>query len=503
MPISIGVVTSYSVLGLIAKDAYYFTIQAIGAGGTGLAGISSIVYPTAPSTPAYSPTPTYPQFPFKYVITGLETGEVLGTLPFYGVSFSKVLNGGGQFTGQLDLADPNTMYTDLINKTISGKCDIHVDFNGSLIASYVVIQRGYDREAGKMALTIQGADIWNYFAQRIQATDYSSPPYSGITGPSTPMSIWDASYISVGSAQTGWDPALMAWQIVSDALSVESPYSNLLGGLSIAANGYTVVGSDSTANSYLYNISADQTGPAFTGTPTTSYVAQTFPFSSLQTVDTMVNQLTQLGYQVGFDRGLDVAYSNGPLSTPVGTVNFSYPRRGRTYSQNNLVCDLRPARSYQFPEDASQMANTIYETGTAGCIVGIQNIYPLEQGWPIFEKTVSRSQINSANISQLLYAIGLSDLYLDSYPVVVPQIVVNAFGTSPTLGQFIEGDDILLRLPATDPVTGLVIDPRFPGGMYQEWRVQQWSVSVGDYGDSTLTLTLNIPPAPTALNPSI
>lgn len=431
----------------------------------------------------------YSYQPFKYVCCDLRSGAIKGEIPLTGVTFSKTLNGNGQFQGTIDLTDPATQMVDPLNLTTPGRSAIFVDYNGTLVWGGAILSpRGYDFEPQKRQLTVTAVDCWAYLAQRQQATDYSAPPFSGITGPSTPMSIWNAANVTAGGVAVAWDPVLMAWQIVSDALSVQSPYSNILGGLSIAANGFTTTGG------YTGSTSA---------TPSGSYVAQTFPFSSLQTIDTMVSQFTQLGYTVGFDRGLDVAYSNGPLSVPMGTVNFSYPRRGRTFAQNNLVCDLRAARSYQFPEDPSQEANTIYETGASGLIVALQNIFPLQQGVPLLEKTINRSQITSANAPALLYNIGISDLFLYSYPVVVPQVVVDLFGDNPTLGQFIEGDDVLLRLPPSDPVTGQVWDPRFPNGLWQEWRIQQWSASVGDDGDSTLTLTFNQPPALTASQPAV
>ena len=431
----------------------------------------------------------YSYQPFQYICVYLNNGAIIGEIPLTQVSFGKTLNGIGQFTGTIDLNDPNTQIVDPIDLTTPGRTGIMVSYNGSIVAGYAAFaSRTYDYEPQKRTLTLNYADLISYFAARTQATDYSSPPYSGVTGPSTPMAIWNAAYVETGGVYVAWDPVLMSWQIISDALTIEAPYSNLLGGLSIAANGYTTTGGYTSSG---------------TGTPSGNYVAQSFPFSSLQTVQTMVNQLSQLGYTVGFDWGFDVAFSNGPMSIPVGTVNFSYPRRGRTVALNNLVLDLRSAYQYNFPEDPSREANTIYETGTAGCIVALQNIFPLEQGIPLLEKVISRSQIQSTNIQTLLFGIGLSDLFLYSYPVVVPQVTVDLYNSTLPFGEFLEGDDVLLTLPATDPVTGDVWDPRFPAGINQEWRIQQWQATVSDDGTSTLQLTFNQPPALVATGPAI
>lgn len=423
--------------------------------------------------------------PFTYLLTDLRSGAILGQLPISGVSFQKTLNGIGQFQGTVDLADPAFSIINPMNLTMPARTGLFVDYNGALVWGGIVWPRSYTFKPQSRQMSITASDPWSYFQQRIQATDYSAPPSSGITGPSpnAAMPIWNAA--SVGSPANEWDPVLIAWQVIADALSVT--FGNIFGGLSIAANSYK------TTTAYL---------ASGTATPATDYINVTYPYSSLQSIDTVVSQLTQLGLGVGFDRGFDVAYSAGPLSTPVGTVNLSYPRRGRTFAQNNLRCDLSAARTYTFPEDGSQVGNVLYETGTSGAISAIENIYPIQQGYAILERVMSRSSLTSAQVLALLAEIGLSDLFLYSYPAVVPQVTVDLFGNNPTLGSFTEGDDILIVIPATDGV-GNVFDPRFPNGLYQEWQITDWTAMVGDDGDSTLQMTLNQPPATYTSNPAI
>ena len=447
--------------------------------------------PTPPTPPGpYSPS-SYSYQPFTYLLCDLRSGAIKGELPFSGVTFGKTLNGIGQFQGTIDLADPQMQLVDPLDLTTPASTALFVDYNGMIVWGGIVWPRARNFQPQSRSMTVTASDMWSYFSQRVQATDYSAPPYSGITGPAAPMPIWDASGTGALSV---FDPLLMAWQLISDALTAPfngnpsfAAFGNILGGLGIAGNSFT------NAVSYLSSGS---------GTPAGDYVNATYPYASLQLISTIVQQLTQLGLTVGFDLGVDCAYSAGPLSVPVATVNLSYPRRGRTFAQNNLVADLSTARSYTFPEDGTQAANTVYEIGGQGAISVTENIYPIEQGYPVLEVVKSRSNLTSSQTLTLLGNIGLGDLALLSYPVVVPQFVTDLFGSAPALGSFIEGDDILVTIPATDGL-GNVFDPGFNGGLYQEWRIAAWQATVKDEGDSTMTITLNQPPSLSALEPPI
>jgi hypothetical protein len=317
--------------------------------------------------------------------------------------------------------------------------------------------------------------LWSYFQQRVQATDYSAPPTSGIQ---TPMTYW---------TQTPWDASLIGVQVIADAIgyadSASEPYGNLLNGLSIKLNGATPSAASPAA-------------------PVADYIAVNYPFTSLQTVDTIVTQLSQLGLGIGFDFGVDVTYSAGSGSAPVGTVNLSYPRRGRTVAQNGLTIDLTTARGYEFPEDGSQTANQCYELGGSSAIVVDQNAPSLAQGFPIWERVFSRANAQSQNIISLLSQTGLSDLAMYAYAAVAPTVVLSATDPNLPLGSFIVGDDVLVTMPqnAND---GALFDPRFPAGLSQEFRIVQWACDLKDEGDATVVLTLNQPPATQFLAPTI
>lgn len=304
-------------------------------GGTGEAG---------PPTPSPVVVPYKPPVvnPFSYYAFDFLTGVFLGQVPLRGVTFSKQLNSPGTLKGVLDLSDPRVQATFPLALTIPNKSFIVADYNGVPVWGGIVLPREPKTESSSSSTTgtleISCSATWAYFQHRVQATDYSSPPYSGISAES-PMNLWVA---------TPYDASVIACQIIEDVLGyadgVTIPHGNPLGGMLVRLNG------------------AVPSGPVASSE---DWVAVSYPFPSMQLVDTIVSQLAQLGLGVGFDYAVDIAYSDGSPSPPVGTINISYPRRGRTVAQNSLLIDVTTARGYQFPEQGSETANRVYELGGA------------------------------------------------------------------------------------------------------------------------------------------
>jgi len=419
--------------------------------------------------------------PFGYLAYDLLTGRFLDWLPLRGVTFGQQLNTPGTLSGTLDLRDPRIQAAEPLSSTVPNRTLVVVDYLESVQWGGIVLPRKWKVESSPQStsgpLEVSCSEGWAYFQNRVQATDYSSPPYSGITGAS-PMAYW---------TQTPWDASLIACQIIADAIGYSDgalqPYGDLLGGLELKLNGKTPAGSEPAAAEG-------------------DYIAVSYPFTSMQTVDTIVSQLAQLGLGVGFDFGLDIAYSEGPGSPPVGAINISYPRRGRTFAENGLMLDVTTARGYEFPEDGTQTANQIYELGGSGAINVSENVVPLEQGYPLWERVISRANIQSQNIEGLLEQIGFSDLAIYSYPPVTATVTIGVNDANLPLGSFTVGDDVRVVIPETAP-SGEVFDPRFVGGLDRELRIIAWSCEVADSGDATVKLTLGRPPLLQALNPVI
>ena len=292
------------------------------------------------------------------------------------------------------------------------------------------------------------------------------------------MSLWK---------QTPWDASLIACQLVEDALgysdSASQPYGNPLGGLTVKLNGVAPSGASPPA-------------------PETDWIAVNYPFTSVQTIESIVGQLAQLGLGVGFDFGVDLAYTAGPGSPVAATLNVTWPRRGRTFAENQLTIDVQNARGYEIPEDGTQTANRVYELGGSGAIVVDENIYPLEQGYPLWEKVISRSTAQSQYLTSLLSQAGSLDLAAYSYAPVSPTVTIGVGETSPLpLGSYIVGDDVQLVIPEL-AADGEIYDPRFPQGMTAEWRITGARVTIDEEGNNAATLTLSQPPYLQALAPA-
>lgn len=423
-----------------------------------------------------------PEKPFSYFAYDLLTGKFLGQLPLRGVSFGQQLNTAGQLSASIDLSDRRVIATDPLENTTPNHTLIVADYGGSAMWGGIVQTRKWKVDSTPQntnrLLEINCVELWGYFASRVQATDYSSPPFSGISGEAS-MAYW---------TQTPWDASLIAAQVVSDAIGhsngLTEPHGNLLGGLGLLINGKAPSSAEPAANAE-------------------HYIAVSYPYTSMQTVDTIVAQLAQLGLGVGFDFGVDVVYEGGTASKPKGTVNISYPRRGRTVAENGLMVDLATARGYEFPEDGSQTANRVYEIGGSGAINVTENAFPAAQGYPVWERVISRSNIQSQNVMGILKQTGESDLALYSYAPVTPSVTIGAFDPNCPLGGFTVGDDVQLVLPALNATGTEPWDPRFPNGLNQEWRITGWSAEIKDEGDSVVKLSLAQPPATSVLSSGI
>ena len=459
---------------------------------------------SSPTPPTPTPVPLPELSPvtandFTYWAFDLLSGALLGTVPFSAVQFGSQLNTPGQFTGTINLYDSRVQSANVIACTIPNRTLIVVDYLGAIVWAGIVrpriwsVNRSSSATSGTLAIT--ATEIWSYFTQRVQATDYSAPPSSGIVDP---MAWWTT---------TPWDASLITCQIIGDAIGYSQSQSivngNLLGGMALLLNGSSPGAWASVPPSAAYNLSQGNAADS-------DYVAVTYPFTTVQTVDTIVQQLSQLGLYVGPDFGVDVAWSGASGSPPVATINVSYPRRGRTVAQSQLWLDLQTSLGqpgYTFPEDGTSTGNQVYEVGGTGAIVVGVNPFPLDQGYPLWERVLSRATMQSQNIIGILSQVSASDLALYSYAPVAPTVTLAVNDPNLPLGSFTVGDDVELFMPQYagvdvngDPVP---FDPRFPAGLQQEWRLTTWQVTAPDKGVATMLLTLSQPPTLQPIAPVI
>jgi hypothetical protein len=463
----------------------------------------------------------------EYLIYDTLTGTYIESLPFRGVSFGGgPVNQAGSFQGNFDLQDPGLNNKNWQRSTAPNKNTIIIDYAGEIVWGGPISGRKETFSDQGFQLEIDGQEGWSWWSHDVQATDYSSPPYSGITGISNPngMPYWNRPFLATGGASgaTGaygssyvpgygvqpyiWDPMLIGAQVIMDCLNV--PNQDIWGGMEICLNGIPVR-EDYGAN---YMSQADFNFDTWAGVKTphllsdgsTCYVSLTFPFTSLLTLSSILSQLTALGYGVGFDAAIDFAYSNGKYSPLEATCNFSYPRRGGTVKNSfsfgeatEININLGNCHAWSFPEDGTGQANINYETGGNQDIVVVENIYTQPGnpygGYPNTSKVTNIANLNSPNPTRLLQAMGMSDMTLYSWPPVAPTITIDMFNQECGLGAFKVGDNVMVVMPKNGS-NGKTFDPRFPGGFTSEWRIVSYQGTVGDAGESLIVFTLDTPP---------
>lgn len=385
--------------------------------------------------------------PFSYLSWDLMNVRQLDALPFTQVTFGEHMNQPGAWAGSLPLADPRVQAMNWRQSTLESRTALFVDFLGQLVWGGIIWTTNYNKADPTRSLKVAASTFGSYFRARLQAKDYST--------------TWAA----------GADPMLVAQQVLADAQAK----GTVFGGIAL-----------------VLNPAGGGGGPR---------VAPSYPGTSLQTIESIVTTLSQMGYQFGFDYSFDCAYVPG-TSTPAVTMNFWYPRQGRTYAQSQLVVLGQDCVDYTYPVDGTQQATSITETGSGTGAVQPAAASTNLPGYPLLERTIARSFVTDEGT---LANCAIGDLGLYCYPVVTPTVTIpvtmpDAAGNiSPgtiRFGDWRLGDDVLWRI---DPVAGggMNTDPRFPDGMESEWRINSWTCTVAMKGVSTVLFDLSTPPLQT------
>jgi hypothetical protein len=228
-------------------------------------------------------------------------------------------------------------------------------------------------------------------------------------------------------------------------------------------------------------------------------VIVSYPGSSLQTVDSIISTLTQMGYGTGFDISYDVAYIPG-TKVPAITINLWWPLKGRNAAETGIVVLGMDTVKWTYPEDGEQQGTEVTETGGTGTTPEVAEPEKPLPGYPLMQKVIAHSQITT---SQQLDEIAIGDLALYLYPTVTPSIVLPvglpaSERSTLRLGEFDVGDRMIFRVDPVTPngfgVAGENTSPRFPEGMEHEWRINSWTCTPRDTGLSTVQLDLGVAP---------
>lgn len=376
---------------------------------------------------------------------------MIAEVPFFGVKFSQRLNTPGSFSANLNLRDSSAQALNLLEGTQPSRTALFVDFLGQIVWGGIIWTRQYSRQQAAQ-IPIGGKEFWSYFTQRVQAKDYTTPPGSG-------------AYWSTNPA----DPMATALQVVSDALAV--PGSALAAG-----------------SGFPLTLNANNGVP----TPSGEWISSSYPLTQYQSIDTMVSQLSQMGYGPGFDFAIDCAYGAGQQSgsLPVLSLNLSNPTRGLQVGTSGLTIITANQDDYGFPEDGTQQGTTCYDTASSGAtLTAIQsNPQPIDNGYPLLEQVINYNNIAS---QQTLNSIAQNDSVMYAYPVIAPWAQFSVFD-DPPLGSFKTGDAVRWII---DP------DERFVAGLDWYWRIVGIDVDAPDQGRVTTKLTFNLPSGTSAVAP--
>lgn len=369
-----------------------------------------------------------------YYSYDLMTNTLQAELPLNAAKWSQRLNAAGSFSGTLKLSDPKVKGIGALDATRPSRSLVVIDLDGSIEFAGIIWTRKY--QSSTSTLSIAGNEAYSYLTQRVQAQDYTVNP-GGL--------FWNV------------DPAdacLIAAQVIADAIAV--------GGSAFSAMTINVLESISNPNPIIVS----------------------YPLTSLQTIDSILSTLSENGYGTGFDFGLDASWSHGQGSTPVFSFNISYPRRGRVAGSTGLTLDSSSCLDYEWDEDGTQQAGTIYGVASSGG--GLQEVAAdptvIAAGYPLLEVVENYSAINSA--SQLATAVE-GDLAALEWPVATPTFTMPATG-DPAVGDFIMGDDMRVIMQP---------DERFPLGFDTFLRITGGDYTAGDEGITNMKLTMTTIPA--------
>lgn len=356
---------------------------------------------------------------YRYLFADLLTNEIVGELPLTGVSFTQQLNQAGTLQGHLLLSGMTTAEFNVNQSTTPGRTALYVDRNGTLIWGGVIWGRTYNSAAQQ--LMISAREFESYFERRriTQTVDF-----------------FDV------------DQLVIARTLVNDAQSAPS------GDIGV------IVGTETSGIT----------------------VSRTYYYYEIKGVYQALQDLSRA--EDGFDFNIEVAYD--PLTNaPTKTLVLGYPRSGTVYDINDpeALVFVFPAGNiveYEYPEDGSVAANTVYALGAGsneGKLVEIaQDATFLADGWPLLEEQANYSDVTDPD---LLLQLATGQVRAVSYPPTTIKIVVPAYIT-PELGTYDIGDDARL----------IITDERFPNTLDAVYRIVGLSIQPGEDGPERVTLTL-------------
>lgn len=164
---------------------------------------------------------------YTYLFADLRTDAIVAELPLDAVTIGRKLNGAGQWSARLPLADPRVRSLDPIGSTVPGRSAVYVDRDGVLVGGGIVWTRRTSSDAdGRPTLELAGNEHWSYFARRlIRAT-------AAFEGEDQAAIV--AAIIATAQAATGGDIGVDVPAVVTDVLRDRTYYGYELKGVAEA-----------------------------------------------------------------------------------------------------------------------------------------------------------------------------------------------------------------------------------------------------------------------------
>ena len=359
---------------------------------------------------------------YRYLFADLLTNNILAELPITGVSFTQQLNTAGTLTGHLLLSGVNAAGLNVANGTIPGRTAIYVNRNGALVWGGVLWNREYNSTT--QTLTFQAREFLSLFERRRITTT--------------------ADYTNIDQLQ-------LAQTIMSNAQGVTGGNIGM-----------------------LYNQDSGSTNTSGV------LVSRTYYGYEYKQVLAAVQDLAK--QTSGFDFEISTYYDGD--GNPAKSFNTYYPKSGRTYTTTSTTAPVfqLPGNivEYNYPEDATIAANTIYALGAGSnegkLIATATDATKVSAGWPLLEDQANYSDITDAT---LLAGLASGQISAVSYPPTTLRVVAPP-SQSPEFGTYEIGDEVRV----------IINDNRFPTTLDAIYRLVALSVTPGEDGPERVTLTL-------------
>ena len=330
---------------------------------------------------------------YTYELRDLKTNTLFEEVPMEDVSFSKVLNDTGSFSGTIQLPQFNSLgqLRDMYEITTPAHTAVYVFRDSRPSWGGIVWTTGYDSESGK--LTLGAADWWSYFDHRRVLPVLAAEAYTDTTVIAELSTVYD-----------NVDQNEIARQLVAQAQ---------------AHTGGTIgIVTDTTTSGFL----RDRAYPGFSTTP----------------LGDVLRNLT------GIIDGPDIRFDVGPAGAdgkPVRRMMIGDPVLGQQGAP--WVWEYGGAiLSYQWPRDATRMRTRSFAIGEGSDkltpIGAYQDADRYADGWPLLEGDSSYDR--TSGDTGTLGAHAQADQESVGLPVVLPTIVVRG-DHDPAISDVSPGDD--------------------------------------------------------------